>query len=115
MSLLQNPLVKWTASPNNKNRYLLSTLNRDGFSDQSQGRVLGDITVERNEDGSFRVLTNDYNFDQKRNPDNKIDLFLRNLGTRYGEWRVGDGTSFTMKFEGTFRPTSTQVNIYNIK
>ena|GEM_PF-4467931 len=115
MSLLQDPAVTWTASPYNKDRYVLSTLGRDGLGNQSQGRVLGDITVERTADGSFRVLPDTYNFEQHPNENNSLKTSIRNLITGYGDWRVGQGQSFDIRFEGTFKPTGTQVSVYGIK
>lgn len=115
MSLLQDPGVTWKVWPTNPNRYSLSTLGRDGGGELSQGRVLGDITVERTVDGSFRVLPDTYNFEQHQNPNNDFDTRIRNLITAYGDWRVGQGQSFNIRFEGTFRPTSTQVSVYGIK
>ena len=115
-SLLQDPSVTWTPDPQHPNRYTLSTLGRDGLGELSQGRVLGDITVEKNADGSFSVLPDKYNFEQHDNPNNNINTTVRNFVTYFGTtFIVGEGRTFNINFEGTFRPTNAQIRTYGIK
>ncbi|HEY0953926.1 MAG TPA: RHS repeat-associated core domain-containing protein [Roseateles sp.] len=106
--LLQDPGVTW-APTKNPNRFVLSTFGRDGVGELSRGRVLGDITVERVSDGSFRVLRDYYNFEQHDNPNNNLRTGVRNAITASAGERVGPGTSFFIRFEGTFRPTNPLV------
>jgi RHS repeat-associated protein len=114
ITLLHDPGVTWTATAN-PDRYVLSTLGRDGGGDLSQGRVLGDITVQRVQGGVFRVLPDYYNFEQHANPNGDLKTGVRNAVTAYGAWRVGDGQSFFIRIEGTFRPTVDQIRAYKIK
>jgi hypothetical protein len=111
--LLQDPGVTWT-STKNPNRFVLSTFGRDGVGELSRGRILGDITVERVKDGSFRVLPDYYNFEQHENSSNNYRTGLRNAITaRAGEY-VGPGVSFNIRFEGTFRPTNPLVQKFTV-
>jgi hypothetical protein len=101
--LLQDPGVSWSKTKN-ADRFVLSTFGRDGLGNQSRGRVLGDITVERTSDGSFKILPDFYNFEQHENPNNNFKTNVRNVITANAKQNLGDGKSFWIEFTGSFRP-----------
>jgi len=103
--LLQDPGVTWQKTKN-PDRFILSTFGRDGVGELSRGRILGDITVERISDGSFKVLPDYYNFEQHPNPSGNFRTAVRNYITEKAAEQVGPGVPFVVKFEGTFRPTN---------
>lgn len=101
--LLSDPGIGWTAHPTNPDRYLVSLFGRDGLSENSIGRALGDFTVERQKDGSFRILNDKYDFDQKKS-NWSVRAEARNYATFAGSRIVGTGVPFVIQFTGTFRP-----------
>ena len=103
--LLQDPGVTW-AKADKPDRFVLSTFGRDGVGELSRGRVLGDITVARNPDGSFRVLPDYYNFEKHDNPSGNLKTGVRNYVTERAGQSVGPGASFWINFSGSFTPTN---------
>jgi hypothetical protein len=104
LDLIQDPGIRWTQNPKDPSKFVLSTLGKDGLGANSRSRVLGDITVQRQKDGSFAILPDTYNFNWQENPTNNLRTNIRNIITENARIRVGHGVSFRITFTGTFRP-----------
>lgn len=105
LDLIQDPGVRWTQDPKDPSKYLLSTLGKDGLGENSRSRALGDITVQRQNDGSFAILPDLYNFNWQDNPSNNFRTNVRNIITENAKWKVvGPGVNYWINFTGTFRP-----------
>ena len=101
--LLTDRGVRWTQDPKDSSKYTLSLLGKDGLGENSRGRVLGDITVQRVDGGNFKILNDFYNFNWQDNPNMNLRTHIRNIVTVNAERSVGPGKPFVIEFTGTFK------------
>ncbi len=78
----------------------LQTLTLSGNSDV--GLVYGHITVEYRGNNTFKILSDEYNFDIHTKNFFKWSTIRRNLETIGAKILHGTGTSFNIKFEGLY-------------